>query len=239
LKDARILLDSGNIDVCVFKWHYLHQHRKQIYSVVNSSQLFNELVIETGWDESAQLNKRISLFKNEYHIYAKKQLLSAISLIDQLSEIINHLPHLKTMRGFIRNFSPPGDHIWHQDICKEPYSYRILISIGRKNGTLYTNNSNILEKDCLDWLKKNENLLKSIDRNFYCNGSAYKMIMNHLITKNIEWIINPNQIFEGGKDAILMHRMQCPSHSGSWHQCHINNIADTCLMISITIGMSS
>ena len=237
ISTARKLLDCRNIAACTFELPNLQQHGKQLRSLINTKYLFNQLIVEAPWDIHTQLNEKMAIFKDTYHICTHKQLLSAISFVGELAEIIKNLPHLKTMRVFIRNFSPPGDHIWHQDICKDPYSYRIIISIGRKHGTLYTLKSNIDEKNCLDWLKNNQKLLKSIDRNFYYNGVAYKLIMKHFMAKNTEWIINPVQINEGGREAIVLHRMQCPSHSGSWHQSHISNIGESGLMLSITIGM--
>lgn len=143
----------------------------------------------------------------------------------------------------IRTFFAPGDLVWHLDRVNERTALRLLWPLGRPAGMSVTARDNIDEQRFLAFMRHEHPLLCQLDTDVLRSGLPVERLWAHrpvqleaMASGRFPFIRDPARVRQIRADAISIHRVETPGHSGTYHRSSWANRDAPGLQIVITVA---
>ena len=143
----------------------------------------------------------------------------------------------------IRTFFAPGDLVWHVDRVNERNAFRLVWPLGRPAGMYVTPASNIDSQLHLAYMRREHPLLCQLDTRVLRAGVDVERLWAHrpaqlaaMTSGRFPFIRDPDQVWQVQPNALSIHRVATPGHSGTYHRSSWANRQSPGLQIVITVA---
>lgn len=141
----------------------------------------------------------------------------------------------------IRTYFAPGDLVWHVDRVNERKAVRLLWPIGRPAGMCVTPADNLDMDLHRAYMRREHPLLSALDTRVLRTGLGLERLWAHrpeqvrsMVSGHFPFIHDPARVFQIDCNAISIHRVETPVHTGTYHRSCWDNHISPGLQIVIT-----